>query len=102
MTTNMIKVAQSYLTVGPKKIVNIEELLTRHSQDKVISLLETLVRDKREEVKDLVSIELTGNELERAISEWFRIQLAINVLRAEVSYEEAKTEQGAAKCRRSA
>ena len=52
MTSEIIKAAQEYLTVavkenGKKKILDIDQLVKRHSSEEVVNLLKTILKEKR-------------------------------------------------------
>lgn len=95
MTNDAIGLAQQYLTIDRYRIMDIETLLKSHSLQRILSLLETMMKEKKAEVADLVSLQITGAVLNRCIVEWFRLQFAINVLQEEVTYEASDLKQRA-------
>ena len=102
MTQETIRTAQMYLTIDSKKILDVETLSKRHTDGKIIALLEDLLKDKKKEVKDLISLSIAGTGLDKAIVECFRVSLALNLIREEVNYEKSKAEQGTESSSRSA
>ena len=94
MDTHTLQIAQAYLTTEERVIVDLETLFKRHPDDKIISFLEFYMKERKEEIKDYVILEVTDKSFDRAVSEWFRLQIAINVLRQGATYEYSTTEQG--------
>ena len=97
MTKDTIRKAQSYLTIGSIKLMDIEDLARRHSITKILTMLEAVLRDRKDSVKDLIALGITSDELDRTLIEWFRISIAINLLKEEVIYERSEVKQGAVK-----
>jgi len=102
MNRELINTLQNYLTMGEKKLLDIEALSKRHPLDKILKLLESLMKDKKEDLKDLIALNISDSEMDRAVCEWFRVQLVVNILREEVTDEATETEQGTETCGRSA
>ena len=95
MTKETIKTIQNYLTVESRKILDIETLIAKHPISKVVSLLENLIMEKKDIMKDLMAIDVTNQEIDRNVAEFFRIGMALKIIREEVRCEKPKTEQGA-------
>ena len=96
MDMHALQIAQAYLTTEDRVIVDLESLFKRHPADKVISFLEFYLKEKKEEIKDYVILGITNDFFDQAVTEWFRLQIAINTLKG-AQYASAETEQGAAK-----
>ncbi len=94
MDMNALQIAQAYLTMGERKIVDLETLFKRHPAEKVISFLEFFLKDLKADIKDFVILGIADGCFDRAVLEWFRLNLAINVLRQGATYEYSTTEQG--------
>ena len=89
MTTETIKTAQDYLTVvhqdyGKREIVNVEILLERHRPEFVINILEDLFKEKRKALVKMMGADKSKSEIDRTVSEMFRIHMAIKVIEEEV------------------
>ena len=97
MDTSTLQIAQAYLTTEDRVIVDLESLFNRHPDDKVISFLEFYLKEKKEEIKDFVILGVINNFFDQAVTEWFRLQLAINTLKQGVAYAQSGTKQRTAK-----
>ena len=93
MTKETIKIIQTHLTVESRKILDIETLIAKHPISKVVSLLENLIMEKKDIIKDLMAIDVTNQEIDRNVAEFFRIGMALKIIREEVRCERPKTEQ---------
>ena len=85
MTQETIQTAQDYLTVGTKdngkkKIINISQLLKKHTPEEVIGLLKIMVKEKQEMLRDLILTDKTRPEVDEIVSSLFRITMAIKSL----------------------
>ena len=98
MDSKFLKLAQDYLIVDDKKLLDIEVLLKRHPKEMVIKFLEDLLSEKIEMLRDLIILDKTNNVLDLTIAEWFRITMALNIIREEVIYEESKAQQRTEGC----
>ena len=96
MDKHLLQIAQAYLTTEDRVIVDLESLFKRHQPDKVISFLEFYLKEKKEEIKDYMTLGITERCFDLAVSEWFRMQIAINTLKG-AQYASAETKQRTAK-----
>ena len=85
MTRETIQTAQDYLTIGTKdngkrKIIDLDQLLRRHSCSEVIDLLKTMIKEKQQSLRDLILTDRTRPEVDEMVSTLFRITMAIKSL----------------------
>ena len=85
MTKEMIQTAQEYLTVaskenGKKKILNIDQLLTKHPSEEVINLLKTLLKEKQIVLRDFILEDKTKPEIDETVALMFRVTMAIRTI----------------------
>ena len=85
MTREAIQTAQDYLTIGTKdngkrKIIDLDQLLRRHSCSDVIDLLKTMIKEKQQSLRDLILTDRTRPEVDEMVSTLFRITMAIKTL----------------------
>ena len=85
MTREAIQTAQDYLTMGTKdngkrKIIDLDQLLRRHSCSEVIDLLKTMIKEKQQSLRDLILTDRTRPEVDEMVSTLFRITMAIKAL----------------------
>ena len=88
MTREAIRTAQDYLTIGTKdngkrKIIDLEQLLRRHSSQEVIDLLKSLIKEKQQSLRDLILRDKTRPEIDEMVSVLFRITMAIKTIEGE-------------------
>jgi hypothetical protein len=87
MSRETIQEAQDFLTMisedRVKRIVDIEPLLTRHPKESVLSLLETLYREKEKILKKLIHEDKTSSRINELIVAMFRIHMAMKTIQAE-------------------
>ena len=92
MSRETIQEAQDFLTMisedRVKRIVDIEPLLARHPTESVLSLLETLYREKEKILKGLIHEDKTSSKINELIVSMFRIHMAMKTI--EGDREEAK------------
>jgi ferredoxin-fold anticodon binding domain-containing protein len=85
MTKEMIQTAQEYLTVaakenGKKKIMDIDQLLRKHSSEEVINLLKTILKEKQEKLRDFILGDKTKPEIDETVAVMFRVTMAIRTI----------------------
>ena len=85
MTKEMIQLAQDYLTVaskenGKKKILDIDQLLRKHSSKEVIILLKTLLKEKQIVLRDFILEDKTKPEIDETVALMFRVTMAIKTI----------------------
>lgn len=85
MTKKMIQIAQEYLTVaskenGKKKILDIDQLLTKHPSKEVINLLNTLLKEKQVVLRDFILEDKTKPEIDETVAVMFRVTMAIRTI----------------------
>lgn len=85
MTNEIIQTAQDYLTVGKKDngkkvIMDIDQLLRKHSFEEVINLLRTILKEKQEKLKDFIMEDKTKPEIDETIALMFRVTMAIKTI----------------------
>ena len=85
MTGEMIQTAQDYLTVaakknGKKKIMDIDQLLRKHSSEEVINLLKTILKEKQERLRDFILDDKTKPEIDETVALMFRVTMAIRTI----------------------
>ena len=85
MTKEMIQTAQEYLTVaakenGKKKIMDIDQLLRKHSSEEVINLLKTILKEKQEKLRDFILEDKTRPEIDETVALMFRVTMAIQTI----------------------
>ena len=88
MTKDIIKDAQEYLTVavkenGKKKILDIDQLVKRHSSEDVINLLKTILREKHQALRDFIVEDKTSPKVHETVSVLFRVTMAIKTIEGE-------------------
>jgi hypothetical protein len=87
MNVETIQKAQAYLTINredqKRKIIDVEILLKRHSQDSVVSLLENLLKEKQKNLVNLIQMDQSKYEIDETIAEMFRITMAIKIIQRE-------------------
>ena len=85
MTQKTLQEASDYLTVinGDEihRIVDITPLLRRHSEDRVISFLDDLYKEKQRKLKELIERDKTNSEIDVIIARMFRFNMAIKSLK---------------------
>ncbi len=85
MTKEIIQTAQDYLTVGRKDngkkvIMDINQLLRKHSSEEVINLLKTILKEKQEKLRDLILEDKTKPEIDETVALMFRVTMAIKTI----------------------
>jgi len=84
MSRETIQEAQDFLTMisedRVKRIIDIEPLLSRHSRDSVLSLLQDLYRDKEKVLKKLIHEDKTSSKINELIVAMFRIHMAMKTI----------------------
>jgi len=100
MTREQVQIAQDYLTVGTKdngkrKIIDIAQLLKRHSPEEVIDLLKAMVKEKQQSLRDLILTDRTRPEVDEMVSTLFRITMAIKSLEEKEVRDIGRPKQGA-------
>ena len=85
MTKEMIQTAQEYLTVaakenGKKKIMDIGQLLRKHSSEEVINLLKTILKEKQVKLRDFILEDKTKPEIDETVAVMFRVTMAIRTI----------------------
>ena len=85
MTKEMIQTAQDYLTVGrrnngKKVIMDIDQLLKKHSSEEVINLLKTILKEKQIKLRDFILEDKTKPEIDETIALMFRVTMAIRTI----------------------
>lgn len=87
MTAKSINDAQDYLIIDyggrRKRILDITTLLQNHPEDAVIRFLKGLLREKQKVMRQYLAKDKTNPCLDEAVSESFRIGMAITVLESE-------------------
>jgi len=103
MTKDIIKDAQEYLTVavkenGKKKILDIDQLVKRHSSEEVINLLKTILKEKHQALRDFIVEDKTSPKVDETVSVLFRVTMAIKTIEGEKEVRNVgRTKQGAAR-----
>ncbi len=85
MTNEIIQTAQEYLTVGRKDngkkvIMDIDQLLRKHSSEEVINLLKTILKEKQEKLRDFILADKTKPEIDETVALMFRVTMAIKTI----------------------
>ncbi len=85
MIKESIMEAQYYLTMekidGSKsQIINLENLLNRHSMNKVIRFLKDYSKEKEKALKNMILIDKTHPKVDQYIAALFRMAMAIQTL----------------------
>ena len=85
MTKEIIQTAQEYLTVGKKDngkkvIMDIDQLLRKHSSEEVINLLKTILKEKQEKLRDFILEDKTKPEIDETVAVMFRVTMAIRTI----------------------
>jgi len=88
MTSEIIKAAQEYLTVavkenGKKKILDIDQLVKRHSSEEVVNLLKTILKEKHQALRDFIVEDKTSPKVDETVSVLFRVTMAIKTIEGE-------------------
>ena len=88
MTKDIIKDAQEYLTVavkenGKKKILDIDQLVKRHSSEEVVNLLKTILKEKHQSLRDFIVEDKTSPKIDETVSVLFRVTMAIKTIEGE-------------------
>jgi len=78
MTSEILEIAQNYLTVDDRKLIDIEDLLIRHPIEDVANFLETLMREKQDTLKDLIILDKTTSVIDRTVADCFRLHMALS------------------------
>ena len=85
MTQKTLQEASDYLTVIDadeiRRIIDIAPLLRRHSEDKVITFLDDIYKEKQRKLKDLIERDKTDSEIDVTIAQMFRFNMAIKALK---------------------
>lgn len=103
MTKDTIKDAQEYLTVavkenGKKKILDIDQLVKRHSSEEVVNLLKTILKEKHQALRDFIVEDKTSPKVDETVSVLFRVTMAIKTIEGEKEVRDVgRTKQGAAR-----
>ena len=101
MTNETLSEAQDYLTVekedGHKSIINIEELMNRHSLEEIIEFLKDYRKDKEKALKNLMLIDKTQRRVDQYVATIFRIYMAIKTLEGEEVAQIEKSQRGTTK-----
>jgi hypothetical protein len=88
MTTDTIQKIQAFLTVRQngtsKKIVDVENLLRRHGNDQVLSLLLDLLKEKQKKLVQLMQGDRSKPEIDETVAQTFRLHMAIKVIEREM------------------
>ena len=101
MTRETIQTAQDYLTIGTKdngkrKIIDLDQLLRRHSCSDVIDLLKTMIKEKQQTLRDLILTDKTKPEIDEVVAILFRITMAIKTIEGEKEVRDGgRAKQGA-------
>ena len=85
MTNEIIQTAQEYLTVGrkgngKKVIMDIDQLLRKHSSEEVVNLLKTILKEKQERLRDFILEDKTKPEIDETVALMFRVTMAIRTI----------------------
>ena len=85
MNELIITEAQDYLTVRKdeddyRRIVDIRNLLQKHSIEKVVGFLRDYLRDKEKALRNLILIDKTHGRIDQYAGAMFRIMMAIKTL----------------------
>ena len=84
MRKDIIYEAQQYLTIEKddrlKQIINIEDLLNKHSVKKVVGFLKQYLHEKETELKNLIRTDKTEKKVDELIATVFRTHMAIETL----------------------
>ena len=101
MNSQIIQTAQDYLTIGTKdngkrKIIDLDQLLRRHSCSDVIDLLKTMIKEKQQTLRDLILTDKTKPEIDEVVAILFRITMAIKTIEGEKEVRDGgRAKQGA-------
>ena len=84
MSRETIQEAQDFLTMisedRVRRIIDIEPLLARHPTESVLSLLQTLYREKEKVLKKLIHEDKTSSKINELIVVMFRIHMAMKTI----------------------
>lgn len=88
MTKDTIKDAQEYLTVavkenGKRKILDIDQLVKKHSSEEVVNLLKTILKEKHQALRDFIVEDKTSSKVDETVSVLFRVTMAIKTIEGE-------------------
>ena len=97
MISKTLSEAQDYLTMekedGHKHIINIEELMTRHSLKEIIEFLKDYRKDKENALNNLMLIDKTQRRVDQYVATIFRIYMAIKTLEGEEVVQSEKSKR---------
>ena len=97
MINQYLSEAQDYLTVekdgSHKCIINIEELMIRHSLKEIIEFLQDYRKDKEKELNNLMLIDKTHHIIDQHVATIFIIYMAIKTLERKEAAQSERSEQ---------
>ena len=103
MTTEVITVAQDYLTVingnYTRRILNLQQLLENHPAEAVIGFLKSLLREKEKMLRKHILRDKSNPLVDELVATMWRIYMCVHVLEEEVRRNHG-LEQGAAEGRK--
>jgi hypothetical protein len=84
-STEIIRKAQECLTVNDgktvRKILDVESLLQKHGNDPVLVLLNQLLEEYRDKLKELIRKDKTDPEIDHTFASVLRIRMTINEIK---------------------
>jgi hypothetical protein len=84
MTQKKIQEAQDYLTMisenRVRRIIDIETLLTKHSEPIVLSFMRNLLREKEKILKGLIVRDKKNAKINETVVAMFRLYMAIKTM----------------------
>ncbi|MGO9137224.1 MAG: hypothetical protein ACLQBC_06095 [Syntrophales bacterium] len=84
MTQQTIMDAQIYLTTQRgdefKRIVDIESLRRKHSDEEIIDFLKDYLREKGKSLRSMILIDKTHRKVDEIVASMFRLTMAIKTL----------------------
>ena len=84
MTHQTIMDAQMYLTIQRgdqfKRIVDIESLRRKHSDEEIIDFLKEYLREKGKSLRSMILIDKTHRKVDEIVASIFRLTMAIKTL----------------------
>ena len=87
MSRDQIQDAQDFLTMisenRVKRIIDVEQLLTRHPRESVLSFLEDLYRQKGRALNEMIRADKTSSMINELIAAMFRIHMAMKTIKAD-------------------
>ncbi len=93
MTMETVQKAQDYLTINNDNrvvtIINIVPLLRKHPTKSVIDLLDTLYKEKQENLENLITRDKTTQKINDTIAAMFRIHMAKKTIENEMEVRAA-------------